>query len=256
MGHGEENVGNGRAIAHRSISASSRARATAAAVDGEPIHAHQICTAQCLVYEGPRLAAARWSIIRLMSKDHRAAAPCLSADQGAIDEAARILARRRTRRLSDRDRLWLGRRRDLGRGGRAHLRGQRPAVFNPLIAHVESLAAAREQGVFADDAAQPRRGVLAWTADAGVAVGRGLSGRRLATAGLDSIALRVPDHDVAHAILMAFGKPVVAPSANRSGHVSPTAAAHVQADLGGRIDLIIDGGPTTVGVEFDDCLLS
>ena len=59
-----------------------------------------------------------------------------------------------------------------------------------------------------------------------------------------------PDHAVAQDILDAFGKPVVAPSANRSGHVSPTTAAHVLADLRGRIDLIIDGGATPVGVEF------
>ena len=71
----------------------------------------------------------------------------------------------------------------------------------------------------------------------------------LATAGLDSIAVRVPHHAVAQKILAAFGRPVVAPSANRSGHVSPTTAAHVLADLRGRIDLIVDGGATPVGVE-------
>jgi len=59
----------------------------------------------------------------------------------------------------------------------------------------------------------------------------------------------VPDHPVARGILMALARPVVAPSANQSGHVSPTTAAHVHADLGGRIDLIVDGGPTSVGVE-------
>src|SRR6202044_1808446 len=71
----------------------------------------------------------------------------------------------------------------------------------------------------------------------------------LAMAGLDTIALRVPAHDAARKILSGFGRPVVAPSANRSGHVSPTTAEHVLADLGGRIDLVIDGGATTVGVE-------
>ena len=71
----------------------------------------------------------------------------------------------------------------------------------------------------------------------------------MATAGLDSIAVRVPKHAVARAILTAFGKPIVAPSANRSGHVSPTTAAHVAADLNGRIDLIIDGGTAPVGIE-------
>ena len=71
----------------------------------------------------------------------------------------------------------------------------------------------------------------------------------LATAGLDTIAVRVPAHPVAREILRAFGGPVVAPSANLSGHVSPTTAAHVQSDLEGRIDLIIDGGAVEVGVE-------
>jgi L-threonylcarbamoyladenylate synthase len=71
----------------------------------------------------------------------------------------------------------------------------------------------------------------------------------LATAGLDSIAVRVPAHPIAQEILRSFDGPVVAPSANHSGHVSPTTAAHVLADLGGRIDLIVDGGATPVGVE-------
>ena len=127
----------------------------------------------------------------------------------------------------------------------------RPA-FNPLIAHVADRQAARRLARFDADAAKlsaafwpgPLTLVLPKASDCPVA--------ELATAGLDSIAVRVPDHTVAHDILKAFGKPVVAPSANRSGHISPTTAAHVQADLGGRIDLIVDGGPTTVGVEFDD----
>ena len=61
--------------------------------------------------------------------------------------------------------------------------------------------------------------------------------------------MRVPAHPVARDLLKAFGKPVVAPSANQSGHVSPTTAAHVRADLDGRVDLILDGGATDVGIE-------
>ena len=71
----------------------------------------------------------------------------------------------------------------------------------------------------------------------------------LATAGLDTIALRVPAHQTAQALLAALGRPVVAPSANRSGHVSPTTADHVLADLAERIDLVLDDGPTAVGLE-------
>jgi L-threonylcarbamoyladenylate synthase len=71
----------------------------------------------------------------------------------------------------------------------------------------------------------------------------------LATAGLDSLAVRVPAHPIARALLARLGKPVVAPSANRSGHVSPTTADHVLADLADRIDLVLDDGPAPVGVE-------
>jgi L-threonylcarbamoyladenylate synthase len=124
----------------------------------------------------------------------------------------------------------------------------RPA-FNPLISHVPDIGAACRLAQFDPAATQlaaafwpgPLTLVLPKLPDCPVS--------ELATAGLDSIALRVPDHAVARDILAAFGRPVVAPSANRSGHVSPTTAQHVLADLRGRIDLILDGGPTPVGIE-------
>jgi L-threonylcarbamoyladenylate synthase len=124
----------------------------------------------------------------------------------------------------------------------------RPA-FNPLIAHVADVAAARMLGVL--DRAAERLAASLWPGPLTLVVSRaaGCAVAELATAGLDTIALRVPAHPVARALLAAFGKPVVAPSANLSGHVSPTTAEHVLADLGGRIDLIIDGGPCPVGVE-------
>ncbi len=122
-------------------------------------------------------------------------------------------------------------------------------TFNPLIAHVVDLAAARTLARFNADAEKladkfwpgPLTLVLPKAQDCPVA--------ELATAGLDSIAVRVPCHKVAQQILKAFGGPVVAPSANRSGHLSPTTAAHVLADLRGRVDLVVDGGATPVGVE-------
>ncbi len=136
----------------------------------------------------------------------------------------------------------------------------RPA-FNPLIATVGDLEAAERIARFDATAIKlakafwpgPLTLVLPKTSDCAVA--------DLATAGLDTIAIRVPAHGVARAILRAFGGPVVAPSANLSGHVSPTTAAHVQSDLAGRIDLIVDGGPVAVGVEstivgcFDEAVL-
>lgn len=120
--------------------------------------------------------------------------------------------------------------------------------FNPLIAHVASVAAARRLAEF--DAAAMRLASL-WPGPLTLVLPK--SPRNdvadLATAGLDTVALRVPQHRIAHDMIVALGKPIVAPSANRSGHVSPTTAEHVRADLAGRIDLIIDGGPTMVGLE-------
>jgi L-threonylcarbamoyladenylate synthase len=121
--------------------------------------------------------------------------------------------------------------------------------FNPLIAHVRDLGAGMRIGRFDATAIAlaeafwpgPLTLVLPKTADCTVA--------EFATAGLETIAIRVPAHPLAQALLRAFGGPVVAPSANLSGHVSPTTAAHVQSDLMGRIDLIIDGGAVEVGVE-------
>src|SRR5207302_1098402 len=71
----------------------------------------------------------------------------------------------------------------------------------------------------------------------------------LVTGGQETVALRVPSHPVAHALLEAFGDGVVAPSANRFGRLSPTRAEHVRAELGDAVDLVLDGGPTDVGVE-------
>jgi L-threonylcarbamoyladenylate synthase len=71
----------------------------------------------------------------------------------------------------------------------------------------------------------------------------------LITAGLGSVAIRLPDHPVALALIKAAGTPIAAPSANLFGHTSPTTAQHVYNDLAGRVDLILDGGPTRVGVE-------
>jgi L-threonylcarbamoyladenylate synthase len=120
--------------------------------------------------------------------------------------------------------------------------------FNPLIAHVRDLAAARALAQFDDNATRlaplwpgPLTLVLPRLATCPVA--------DLATAGLDTIAIRVPSHPMAQALLAKLQRPVVAPSANRSGHISPTAAAHVLADLGGRIDVILDGGSAPIGLE-------
>jgi L-threonylcarbamoyladenylate synthase len=122
-------------------------------------------------------------------------------------------------------------------------------VFNPLIAHVADADAARRLGRF--DAAAEKLAAAFWPGPLTLVLPKRPDSAvaDLALAGLDSVAVRVPAHPVAHALLESFGGPVVAPSANRSGHVSPTSAAHVLADLRGRIDMVLDGGPCTVGVE-------
>jgi L-threonylcarbamoyladenylate synthase len=124
----------------------------------------------------------------------------------------------------------------------------RPA-FNPLISHLSDLTAARAVGRF--DATALKLAEAFWPGPLTLVLPRATdcAVAELATAGLETIAIRIPSHPVARAILRAFGGPVVAPSANLSGHVSPTMAAHVQADLDGRIDLIVDGGPVAVGLE-------
>jgi L-threonylcarbamoyladenylate synthase len=121
--------------------------------------------------------------------------------------------------------------------------------FNPLIAHVADAHAALALARFSD-AAKLLAGVF-WPGPLTLVLPKadGCPVSELATAGLDSIAVRVPDHPIARDLLKAFGRPVVAPSANRSGHVSPTLAEHVRADLEGRIELIVDGGPASVGIE-------
>lgn len=121
--------------------------------------------------------------------------------------------------------------------------------FNPLIVHVPDLAAAETIAVF-DDASRalarrfwpgPLTLVLPVRPEAGIS--------SLVTAGLGTIALRVPDHRAMQALLDAAGVPLAAPSANASGSISPTRAAHVAKSLAGRIPLVIDDGPTPAGIE-------
>ncbi len=121
--------------------------------------------------------------------------------------------------------------------------------FNPLISHLataEAALALARPSALAERLAKrfwpgPLTLVLPRAEDCPV--------DPLATAGLDTLALRVPAHPLAHALLAAFGGPVVAPSANRSGGLSPTRAEHVTTGLGDAVDLILDGGPCALGVE-------
>jgi L-threonylcarbamoyladenylate synthase len=121
--------------------------------------------------------------------------------------------------------------------------------FNPLIIHVDSLAAAERHAEFFPLARRlaaefwpgPLTLVLPRKADSPISW--------LATAGLATVALRAPAHDIAQALLKSAGRPLAAPSANPSGSLSPTRAQHVRDGLGDAVDMILDGGPSPVGVE-------
>ena len=121
--------------------------------------------------------------------------------------------------------------------------------FNPLIVHVPTLAAAEKYGLFGDQA----RALAAahWPGPLTLVVplreGAGIAS--IVTAGLPSVALRVPAHPAVLALLAACDRPLAAPSANASGLISPTRASHVVASLGTRVALVIDGGATQRGIE-------
>ena len=121
--------------------------------------------------------------------------------------------------------------------------------FNPLIVHVADLAAAEALGVF-DDAARALAAAH-WPGPLTLVVPRaaGCPVATLATAGLPTIAIRVPAARAIRDLIVAAGCPLAAPSANASGRLSPTRAGHVVAALGGRVALVIDDGPCPVGIE-------
>ena len=123
--------------------------------------------------------------------------------------------------------------------------------FNPLIVHVPDLAVSRaDRRSSAMTARDLARDALAGSADAGRPAARKRAAiASIVTAGLPTIGLRVPAHQAMQALLRAAGRPLAAPSANASGSISPTRAEHVLKSLGGRIPLIIDGGPTERGIE-------
>jgi len=121
--------------------------------------------------------------------------------------------------------------------------------FNPLIVHVPDQAAAENLVDFDGRASELARRF--WPGPLTLVLPRRVTCpvSLLASAGLDSLAIRVPAHPLALQLLRLTGKPVAAPSANRSGKLSPTSAAHVLAELGGRIAAVLDGGPCHVGIE-------
>lgn len=123
----------------------------------------------------------------------------------------------------------------------------RPAE-DPLIVHLAQAADLPRVAAAVPPVAATLAGAF-WPGPLTLVLPRGPAVPFAVTAGRETVAVRVPAHPLAHALIAAAGTPIAAPSANRFGHASPTTAAHVLADLDGRIDAVLDGGPTPIGVE-------
>lgn len=170
-------------------------------------------------------------------------------DPGSIDRAANVLRDGGLVAVPTETVYGLAARADSAEAVARIYRAKGRPDFNPLIVHVPDLAAAERLALFDDRARAlaaafwpgPLTLVLPLRAEAGLAAA--------VTAGLDTVALRCPAHPAMQALLAATGLPLAAPSANRSGAVSPTRAEHVASSLGGRVDLILDGGACAAGLE-------
>lgn len=175
--------------------------------------------------------------------------PILKTSPDSIDEAARVLKRGGLVAFPTETVYGLGADASNDHAIAAVFAAKGRPRFNPLIVHFPDAAAATAAVVFDRRAKAladafwpgPMTLVLPRRDGAGISL--------LASAGLETLAVRVPCQPMARQFLAAAGCPVAAPSANRSSSISPTTAAHVAADLDGRIDLILDGGPCQVGLE-------
>ncbi len=173
----------------------------------------------------------------------------LAPDEGGIARAAALLRAGETVAFPTETVYGLGADATDARAVAAIFAAKGRPRFNPLIAHY-----ARAEAAFADVVATPLAAALAeafWPGPLTLVLPRREGSRvaDLVSAGLSALAVRVPAHPLARALLAAAARPIAAPSANRSGHVSPTSAAHVLAELEGRIAAVIDGGACPVGVE-------
>jgi L-threonylcarbamoyladenylate synthase len=176
-------------------------------------------------------------------------APILPASPAAIEHAAALLRAGRLVAFPTETVYGLGADATSERAVAAIFEAKGRPRFNPLIVHVPGVA---EAEAFAEFDARARRiAAHFWPGPLSLVLRRrrgcGLS--LLASAGLDTVAIRAPAHPVAQALLRGSGLPIAAPSANHSGRVSPTEAAHVMAELGDSVALILDDGRTPVGVE-------
>ena len=171
------------------------------------------------------------------------------ANAASIAEAARLLRAGRLVAFPTETVYGLGADATQDRAVAAIFEAKGRPRFNPLIAHVPSLAEARGLAVFS--VAAERLAAAFWPGPLTLVLPRtaGATVADLATAGQATIAVRVPAHPVALDLLAVLGRPLVAPSANRSGHVSPTTIRHALDDLGAAVAVALDAGPCAVGLE-------
>ncbi|HXV23046.1 MAG TPA: L-threonylcarbamoyladenylate synthase [Alphaproteobacteria bacterium] len=178
------------------------------------------------------------------------ASPCIEpARLGAIAKAACLIAAGRLVALPTETVYGLAGDAGNDRAIAAIFAVKNRPTFNPLIVHVPGPAAADRLGRM--DGRAVRLAARFWPGPLTLVLPRRPNAdlSLLVSAGLDSVALRAPAHSVAQTLLRLCGRPLAAPSANPSGRLSPTSAAHVAEALGGRVDLILDGGPCPVGIE-------
>lgn len=178
-----------------------------------------------------------------------AAPSILRADGGAIAEAARVLRAGGLVAFPTETVYGLGADAANGRAVARIFEAKGRPRFNPLIVHVRDLADAERHAAFGDVAR--RLAHAFWPGALTLVLPRRRDCRlsELVSAGLDTVALRVPAHPVAQSLIAASGLAIAAPSANPSGRITATTAEHVARALGGKVDVILDGGPTQLGLE-------
>ena len=172
----------------------------------------------------------------------------VNRDSAAINEAGRILRRGGLVAFPTETVYGLGANALDGRAASAVFKAKGRPQDNPLIVHIADFQEIYRVAVLLPPAAEKIIHAF-WPGPLTLVLPRGEAVPDEVTAGLNTVAVRMPDHPVAKALIAAAGVPVAAPSANLSGSPSPTKARHVLDDLNGRIDGILDGGPANVGVE-------
>ncbi len=176
----------------------------------------------------------------------------VKADKAAITEAARVLRAGGLVAFPTETVYGLGADATQGKAVARIFEAKGRPRFNPLIAHAADLEGALGLAIFCQKALSlasrfwpgPLTLVLPLSPNPSYQISE------LVTAGLETVAIRIPAHPVARELLAAIAVPIAAPSANKSGRVSPTQAKHVEADFGGEVDMILDGGSSDAGLEL------